>query len=746
VDVNGDQYPDSSLADFSFLVPAPAGEHGFVTTKPDGHFYFADGSRARFWGINVSSRSIPQTDQEIDAACARFRRAGINMLRLEAADNVGMLLDAGIADSSRRLNAAYLNRMHRWMWAAKQNGLYVYLQLLDFRTFKDGDGVKNAAALGRGAKPYAYFDPRLITLQKEFARQLLETENPYTKLRPVNDPAVAVIELANENGLFIKGDMWRKLAPPYDTEFRGLWNAWLARRYKTTAALDAAWTSAGKHALQPGESLEKRNVALPDMSAMDRAGRAAPSATNPSRLPARVDDGARFAYSVQSAYFRGMKSYLKSIGVKVPITAVGASWIAPDVKSVADTLDFTAGNWYWDHPSFDPGKEWQPPFYYANKDAVANTGAWNAPSFMAALRWKGKPVVIREWAPTWPNQYRAAAMPLAAAYAAYQDIDGMLAFGYQFTGKGKLGDFNFERDPVRWGLMGLAAALYLRADVHPAKDLAELVYDDKALFSYTDYLNSLNRLAWVMRVQNVSKAGAGKSKALVSTPAQPADPPAALTAILDKTRLKERMVAPDLSDFGLLQGLQIIAMNTSGEFFSVVTPRSAVLAGRLSEMSKRYPGLFTPTPFGCLWMTTLDGKALENSDHYIIKMVSVAENTDQDFGPADAAHPDRYAMKNTGAPPVITRGEPSDTPTRFTFSTGDQSATLEVGMVNGTWEMERDGRTLRVACDTPGVRIAFPGVQSAVAFLASGQTQPVPLTDGGFLYPQDAERVELTLQ
>jgi hypothetical protein len=44
------------------------------------------------------------------------------------------------------------------------------------------------------------------------------------------------------------------------------------------------------------------------------------------------------------------------------------------------------------------------------------------------------------------------------------------------------------------------------------------------------------------------------------------------------------------------------------------------------------------------------------------------------------------------------------------------------------------------------VRIAFPGVQSAVAFLPSGQTQPVPLTDGAFLYPKDAERVELTLQ
>ena len=75
VDVNREQYPDMSLADFSFLVPAPAGARGFVTTKPDGHFYFADGTRARFWGVNVSSHSIPQDDDEIDAACARFRQS-----------------------------------------------------------------------------------------------------------------------------------------------------------------------------------------------------------------------------------------------------------------------------------------------------------------------------------------------------------------------------------------------------------------------------------------------------------------------------------------------------------------------------------------------------------------------------------------------------------------------------------------------------------------------------------------------
>jgi len=51
-------YPDSCLCDMSYLLDAPAGRHGFLTTHPDGHFYWADGTRARFWGINISSRSL----------------------------------------------------------------------------------------------------------------------------------------------------------------------------------------------------------------------------------------------------------------------------------------------------------------------------------------------------------------------------------------------------------------------------------------------------------------------------------------------------------------------------------------------------------------------------------------------------------------------------------------------------------------------------------------------------------------
>src|SRR6266511_4431382 len=84
LDPNRQMFPDSSLYDLSGLSDTPAGRHGFLTTRPDGHFYWGDGTRARFWGINIASRSLRRSPEEIDRVAGVLARAGVNMVRLEA--------------------------------------------------------------------------------------------------------------------------------------------------------------------------------------------------------------------------------------------------------------------------------------------------------------------------------------------------------------------------------------------------------------------------------------------------------------------------------------------------------------------------------------------------------------------------------------------------------------------------------------------------------------------------------------
>ena len=77
--------PNVGALDFSHLLDAPAGKHGHVTVK-DGHFYFADGTRARFIGFNLPTRSNTPDHETADKLAARFASLGVNVIRLHAAD------------------------------------------------------------------------------------------------------------------------------------------------------------------------------------------------------------------------------------------------------------------------------------------------------------------------------------------------------------------------------------------------------------------------------------------------------------------------------------------------------------------------------------------------------------------------------------------------------------------------------------------------------------------------------------
>lgn len=512
-------FPDSCLYDMSYLLDAPAGRHGFLTTHPDGHFYWADGTRARFWGINISSRSLRRPHADIDRVAGVLARAGVNMVRLEAIDNARCLLRDD-APTSTQFDAEYQDSLFYWIYALKQHGIALYLNLLDYRTFKEGDGVVNAAQLGRAAKPYAIFDPRLIELQQDYARRLLTTPNPYTQLPAVKDPAVALVELVNEHGLFASGPKWQNLTAPYGAQLQARWNAWLKARYGTTDGLSAAWRVGGQTALPSGESLEQESVQLPDMTAFPVGA----SPTPPARSEPRLYDGARFASELQRAYFHDMKTYLRGLGLRVPITAVVSARIAADVRSAADELDFTAENFYWDHPDFEPGHPWQQPFYHTNQNPLRFCGANSLMTATSLLRWRGKPVLIREWNAAWPNRYRSSLYLTAAAYGVFQDIDGMLCFDYRLEPPAdRVGAFAIQGDPSRWGLFAAAAAIFHRRLVAPARRLVEVSYTPADLFTPGPSVTDLYPLSWMTRVRNVMIDEAGASQADLTIAAGRAD-------------------------------------------------------------------------------------------------------------------------------------------------------------------------------------------------------------------------------
>jgi hypothetical protein len=89
-----------------------------------------------------------------------------------------------------------------------------------------------------------FFDPAEIALQKEYDRKLLLHRNAYTGKTYAVDPAVAMVEINNENGLlhaWLAGTL-DGLPGVFQTELRGQWNKWLKGRYATTQRLREAWS------------------------------------------------------------------------------------------------------------------------------------------------------------------------------------------------------------------------------------------------------------------------------------------------------------------------------------------------------------------------------------------------------------------------------------------------------------------------------------------------------------------------
>lgn len=523
-----DQFPDSSLVDFSYLLNPPAGKHGFVVPGDDGHFRFEKtGERVRFWGVTVASDHVDIPKERIDDVVDVLARAGCNLLRLHELDNRGAekynlvrrnIIEEGVPEgkTSQFFNAEYRDRVDYWIHRASERGMYVYLVIRGYRTFRPGDNVAMAEKLDRKAKPYGYFDERLLDLQDEYIVQwLFEHKNPYTGLPNGLNPAVCLLELINEDSLLFDAGGWRNFIEPYRSEFQDLWNEWLKEKYGDTKKLREAWTVSGGEwsALTEDENLEDGTVEIPDMKSRQPEDIDLTMTSEPLSHPLRQSDGVRFAVHLQRKIFARQRDLIRSRGCPVPLTAVVNSLVIPDTWSVAQELDFIGQNAYQDHPSFKAGETWVGQSFFKNTNYLKQTGPWSYGPFMARYNWADKPVVCREWALCWPNEYRSSANIAMATHALLHDYDGMIYFAYYTWGtRDELSAFGLQADPARWGNFGYASQLFLKGEIKPIPKVVDICYTEDDLFRWGSYVDHLHNLAWEYRVRNHFFTGAVQSQ------------------------------------------------------------------------------------------------------------------------------------------------------------------------------------------------------------------------------------------
>lgn len=469
---------EGSLIDLSFLLEKPAGKQGFITIR-DGHFAKPDGQRIRFWGVNVSGRGCIPPKEHAPIIAERLSRWGVNCVRFHFFDRPAPngIINAS-RDDTRELDPEQLDRLDYFVAQLKERGIYTDLNLNVARSYKPGDGVRDYEYLGF-AKALTYFDSRLLELQREYARQLLTHRNPYTGHEYREEPAVALVELVNENSLIeawmdgrLRGTntrknpgTWTDITASYAEDLTRLYNQWL----QENVSQEVRQKIAKEAGVQEGQLIPRLS---PDQFA--------------NASPERFHTEARFYMDVERQYFVAMRKFLREeLGVKQLIIGNsdhGHGHSSYPIVVGTSLLDVVDGHVYWQHPSYirDPQTGRNIGFRIPNTPMVLDPEHSTVVQ-LARTPVMGKPYTVSEVNHPFPNQYACEGIPILAAYAAFQDWDGI--FWYTLAHSEVVGTeprvgghFDLAFDPVKMCQLPVGALAFLRGDVQPAKKMIARTY------------------------------------------------------------------------------------------------------------------------------------------------------------------------------------------------------------------------------------------------------------------------------
>lgn len=233
----------TSVTSVAALNPAPLTAAHQLTAK-NGHFYDSTGRRVRFVGMSIGAAAAFPSKADAPKIAARLHKFGVNLVRLHHLDapwsTPNIFNHKGPYTTSAAPDPQSLDLLEFFIAELKKNGIYVDLNLHVSREWLPGDGFP-AGKLPELGKVVAYFHPRAIALQKQFATQMLSHKSPYTGQPLATDPVLALVELNNEDSLVGSSGQAEALPPAVRKPLEDGWHTYLLKKYGTTEALKKAW-------------------------------------------------------------------------------------------------------------------------------------------------------------------------------------------------------------------------------------------------------------------------------------------------------------------------------------------------------------------------------------------------------------------------------------------------------------------------------------------------------------------------
>jgi hypothetical protein len=425
-----DKFTSDALLDLRFLNENVAGEHGFIRQSIDGEsFVRGDGQPIRFWATNVARMLVAKGDTEVDQMGRFLSKMGFNMVRYH-----GSISPKGKHSDILNVDSAEMKSIWRFVTGMKKHGIYSTVS--PFWAHTDFLGGNIPAEWGLDGYVgheelwgLIFFNDKLKEAYKHWVKILYSTPNPYTGIPLKDEPALAIIQIQNEDGLFF----WtmNKPKPALKKLIQEKFSIWLIQKY---GSLENAYTAWNNEQL-PGDNLSQKLLDLYstyDMTKEEFGTKAK-----------RLNDQVTFYAETQYNFNKEIHDFLKNeVGCKQLINA--SNWRTANTEKLNDLERWThtpcevlAANRYQEtgHTGINSG--WQ---VRVGNFTGASSALKNPQELAVNLKQiKGHPFIITEGGWHFPNKYQAEGPFLISAY---QSLSGVDAF-YWYN----MDDAGYTEDP-----------------------------------------------------------------------------------------------------------------------------------------------------------------------------------------------------------------------------------------------------------------------------------------------------------
>jgi hypothetical protein len=650
-DPDADPFTKSAI-DLRGLNEAFAGEHGFIQARGEEFIHAKNQQPVRFWAVNVGMQAI-QMDQSQMPGMARFlAKKGVNMVRLH-----GALWSKDLQAIAPR----DLEQLFAYIEALKREGIYTCLSIYFPVWLQFNQGSPIPGYTGQNPFSLLFFNPDFQQIYDNWWKQLLTTANPKTGKLLRDDPAVAMLELVNEDSYFFwTFQPYDGIPAPQMAILEQQFAAWLTRKHGSPKQAYQAWLDA------PNPYKAEVRGDTPDRA---RLGIMSPGELVGNRQSLRARDTARFLADSQQQFFTGAIAHLrKTLGYKGLIYA--SNWITADARILGpvDKYTNTVGDFIDRHGYFSNPHEGKQAAYAINSEdtyqdqsallfqSVDQKERYNFDLPIMDLRYNNLPSTITEVNWTSPNRFRADFPLLASAYTSLQGTDGFFFFATENLGwSDSLGKFAIA-SPVVMGQFPAAALIYRNGLVKPGSNVVDISLNIDDVLNLQGSPVSAPQNLDEFRAQNIPPG-----QALQSNTAKSIDPLAFLVGKVDLRFSKGNPSARQVDLSKLIDRKAETIRSSTGELLwdyqnglvTLSAPQAQGVTGFLSKAGEQtLPALKVRADlgYGAVVLVALDQQPLATSRRMLLQVMSEEQN----LGWKTTGAP-RKTIQSVGSAPLTIR-------------------------------------------------------------------------------------------